>query len=376
MNKAVIIGGDHHNGLNLARILGRNGIEVHTVIISESKHSFVNKSKFVKSGIIISNEYAGLDYIKERFLNKKEKTIIIPYSDGVALALDKRLNEFSKDFIIPSIKGKPGKIVEFMDKGIQNKFASENDIKMANSLVTNLNTIDRAQLTYPCIVKPLTSAYGIKSDIGICNNYQDFEMIRDNLLSHNCCDVIIQDFLNISYEIVIVAAFYRNGLSYDFAAYKVIRSWPKNKGTSSYAELITNTKILKQCEVILNKLNRIGYAGLADIELFNVNDEIYFNEVNWRNSGSGFRGLSNKYDYAAWWCFDAIDITYKKEYVPKNKYSMVEYTDIRHVIKGNISLNQWLVDRKKTSSFSLKYKKDMKPYFWKYVFFIFKIWGF
>ncbi len=35
MNKVVIVGGNHHNGLGLARSFGRFGIEVISVVIDE-----------------------------------------------------------------------------------------------------------------------------------------------------------------------------------------------------------------------------------------------------------------------------------------------------------------------------------------------------
>ena len=47
MNKVILIGGDHHNGLGLARSFGINGIKPYGIIVTgRNKHSFISKSKY------------------------------------------------------------------------------------------------------------------------------------------------------------------------------------------------------------------------------------------------------------------------------------------------------------------------------------------
>ena len=41
-NEVIIIGGNHHNGLGLARILGINQIIVHSIVIDKNKNSFIS----------------------------------------------------------------------------------------------------------------------------------------------------------------------------------------------------------------------------------------------------------------------------------------------------------------------------------------------
>jgi len=40
-----------------------------------------------------------------------------------------------------------------------------------------------------------------------------------------------------------------------------------------------------------------GYSGNIDIELFLINDELYLNEVNFRNSGDVYACFNNKVYY-------------------------------------------------------------------------------
>ena len=92
--EVILVGGDHHNGLGLARIFGLNNIKVHCVVIAENGKSFLSKSKFVTDCYVYDTEKIAFNNIKSRFGNDKGKYFIIPYSDTAALELDLRLNEF------------------------------------------------------------------------------------------------------------------------------------------------------------------------------------------------------------------------------------------------------------------------------------------
>lgn len=131
--EVIIVGGDHHNGLGLARIFGINKVKVHSFVISENLKSFLAKSKYVYDCHICANERQAFDAIVSIFGSVREKFFIIPYSDAAALELDLRLYEF-KGFMIPSIKEKQGLIAELMDKSNQYQFAKENGIKMAQTI--------------------------------------------------------------------------------------------------------------------------------------------------------------------------------------------------------------------------------------------------
>ena len=42
-------------------------------------------------------------------------------------------------------------------------------------------------------------------------------------------------------------------------------------------------------------------------------------------------------------------------------YTIDESLDLRHVVCGNITLRQWLSDKKKSKAFALWYSKDLRP---------------
>ena len=52
---------------------------------------------------------------------------------------------------------------------------------------------------------------------------------------------------------------------------------------------------------------------------------------------------------------------YNIECMNEGFYAMDEALDLRHVVCGNITLRQWLCDRKRTKAFALWYTPDMRP---------------
>ena len=75
-NEVIIIGGNHHNGLGLARILGINGIIVHSIVIDKNKNSFISKSKYVDSCYVFSDDDEAIDFVLQTY---KEKLKYIIY---------------------------------------------------------------------------------------------------------------------------------------------------------------------------------------------------------------------------------------------------------------------------------------------------------
>lgn len=375
MNHAnvIIVGGDHHNGLNLARAFGIHGVTVYAMIVEKKlKKSYIGKSKYIKKYCIFQTEKDAFDDISCR--GYEEGTFIIPYSDGAAQELDRRLDEFKKRFTVPSIRGKQGAIADLMAKNAQVKFAKAHDIKMADSFLLDLSKngvdIPNGWNDFPCILKPNISANGNKLDIVVCNNKEELTEKLNILKEKDYPNILLQKFLNIDYEVVVVGAIYQNHDEIDYAVHRVIRKYPDTAGTNSFSCLVTEKGIIDKCGLLLKKIKDFGFCGLIDVEAFIVNDDIILNEINWRNSGGGFRAYSTGFYYPFRWYSDMMgQIIGHNDWKPVDDcYSMVEYTDIRHVFEKRLSLHRWLADRKKTSNFALKYKGDMKPFFYKYIY--------
>lgn len=62
-NIVFIVGGDHHNGLGLARIFGLNGVEVRSIVAGDCKKSFLRRSKFVSESLVFPTEKDAYNYL-------------------------------------------------------------------------------------------------------------------------------------------------------------------------------------------------------------------------------------------------------------------------------------------------------------------------
>ena len=369
-NKVIIIGGDHHNGLGLARIFGLNGKKVFAVVISDKKRSWMATSKYVEHHVVCKTEKEGLDYILENYSEETLKPFIIPYSDRAALELDLHLNQFKEKFYVPSINGIQGKIASLMDKDAQYKWAMEHGIKMAKSATIDLTDFDfqKIDFDFPCILKPNCSVNGKKLDIVICQNQMDLLANLKILKEKGYTSIFLQEYLKIDYEVDAFGGVSSQG-NMSFFPHKIIRRWPQNTGTSSFTQVVVDDEVLSFGNTIISYLRSEGFQGLYDIEFFKIKDNFYLNEINFRNSGSGFRAVSQCFFYAYDWFYDTLkghtremDLSYPK----KNIYTMTEYTDVRYLRKG-VSLIGWIKDLMKSRGFALVKKGDMKPLLFKII---------
>lgn len=376
MNTVIIVGGDHHNGLNLARAFGEKGIKVHSVVIGETPSSFLAKSIFVSQCVIRQDDKLAFDYIKENYSHMNEKPVLIPYSDSAAKELDFRLDEFKDDFYFPSINGKQGEISSLMDKENQYRFACEHQIKMAKSMVVYMAGTEPAPSDFPmpCILKPVVSAEGDKRDIAVCSDGAELGRAIAEYREKGYHRALLQEYLRIDYEIDMFGCVLRHSPYLCLIPTHTFRSWPPKGGTNSFSQIITDPTLVKQCTFFVDALRDCGFYGLYDIELFVVGNDLYLNEFNLRNSGDVYMGLHQKYYYPVAWYNDILGIENTITSSPeKDSFCMTECADVRHVFGEKYSLFAWYKEYRKCKDYALQYKGDMRPARAKYWYYVKKL---
>jgi len=367
MNDVILIGGSHHNGLGLARSFGICGINPYGIIIgANSKKSFIRKSKYWKDTFAIDSESQLITFLMQQFKKNDEKPVIIPWSDGAALELDSHFNTLSEYFILPSMNGKEGEIVKLQDKYEQIKLAEKYGLPMAKSWIIKFvggGTAIPEDTIFPCILKPVTSAEGDKLDITKCNSQDELSSALKRFQEKGYKRILCQEYVFFDYEFVFCGSCSSDSA---YTISKNVRNWPVIGGTNSFFQCIVDSRIEKVCQSILHSLETEGFKGLFDIEMFCKGDRIILNEVNWRNTGNSFFALGTGVHYAVIWYYAMIgkseicsDINHRCN--DPNQYAMNESTDLRHVIFCKYPINKWFKDFKKTQSFALWFKSDLKP---------------
>ena len=171
-NKAIVIGSDHYNTLGVIRSLGEKGIPVYLILITQNE-GFVDKSKYVaQSWSVHSSEKKILEILIRNFNNEEFKPVIIPTSDFAVKIIDENLDMLKYKYITPNIKNTQGKITKLMNKKTMNEIAIKSGLTVPKTWEIFLNNQYRLpdELTFPCIVKPISSVEGKKEDIVVCKN--------------------------------------------------------------------------------------------------------------------------------------------------------------------------------------------------------------
>lgn len=364
-NKVILIGGNHHNGLGLARSFGVNGIKPYGVIIGEgAEHGFVRKSKYwVKTWVIKSDDEI-VEFLLSTFQNEKEKPVVIPYSDGAAEEIDLNLDRLKEYFLLPSIGGQQGKIAELMDKQKQVEFAQTYGIPMAKSCVVDLSDIRLPEdMIYPCIVKPVVSAEGEKSDIRKCDTETQTVAYLQELRKKGYHRFLVQEYLIYDTEYLMVGSI--SGQNQCWFNSKKIRVWPVVGGSSSCLQVTSENNVQEFFDEVRNAFGQVGYDGIFDVEALRVGEKIYLNEINWRNSGTIYSVFGSKVYYPVNWYYWKTENQSPENFIrtclDDTVYTMDESLDLRHVACGNITLRQWLNDKKKARAFAIWDATDLKP---------------
>ena len=369
LNKVIIVGSNHHNMLGMVRSFGQHGIKPYGIMVRTAR-SFVGKSKYLEKTIEINTLDEIVETLINSFGNETRKPVVIPVFDEEAEVLDQNYDLLSKKFILPSIREKQGAIVDFMDKQKQYEFAKSQNIRMLPSSIIDLPFDDRIKISIdpPYILKPVASIEGKKLDIKICLTRGELNDAIEKFISLGYSRVLIQHYLVNRKEYCVTGAISPSG-GISFSVIEQLRRWPNGFGPGSFSAIIVNQAINEETRYLMRKAAEIGYRGPIDIEFFEDEKGIYYlNEINWRSSGrnfiSKFTGVHSTYEYY----LECIGKEKLVEHVnDREGYTMNEKTDIHHVISSkDLSLLQWIHDIKRTDSFSIWDKSDIKPAFIEY----------
>lgn len=357
MEKIIIIGVTHHNTLTMVRCLGKAGYKIQLYIYGD-KDSYIRYSKYV-------TDYVGTDTCNEIFdilLAQKEKVeykpIIISCCDEVAHLFDKNYDNLKESYFFFNC-GEQGRLTHYMDKQVQVKLAGSCGLTVPKSMVKE-EGIDAVEFNmYPCICKPLCSIAGLKSQICICNNQAELNQGLKTFGKN--ARVQVQEFVKREYEIVVV------GLRVNGETFipGFIRKKRDRMGGTTYATIYPISKLPQAVTESVKKfIECVHYEGLFGMELIVSNDKYYFVETNLRNDATTFAFSVAGVNLALAYVRAKRGEEYRSEVskVLQQINSMVELTDITHVMKLHVGLFQWLKERKGCKSLYYYDKEDMKPY--------------
>lgn len=359
--QVIVIGGNHHNTLAILRSLGERGVQSSLIVHTGDIKPFTTYSKFVNRSIVLRS-YKGIGDSMYKIKTGDGKPIVIAGSDRVSSYLDQNRDKLSQDFIIPG-SCTQGRISSLMDKSTMGNLAVECGMDVPYSWVSSPKDCDINKIEYPCIVKPLASFEGSKSDIFVCNNKTDLEAC---LAKVNCPKIQIQKYIDKELEYQLIGCSLNGGETVIIPGVSIILRQPKNTNTG-FLRYIPKKEFKFNETNCQNFLKATGYSGLFSLEFLRGKDgKDYFMEINFRNDGNSICVTASGMNLPYIWYLYNCDLPIDKELCydkMKGVLVMPEFEDFHFVRTGQLGLIHWLKDVMKTDRFMDFSKTDQKP-FW------------
>ena len=297
-NKVVIIGRNFTSRLGMIRAVGMGGYDV--IVIKTNGVQEIKDidaySKYVK------------DYLYAKEPNRKElisvilslksdtgKTILIPVDDYAASTIDEHIDILKNDFFFPNVNMKQGAINHLMDKNIQKELAIKAGLNVAKGWVVDIKNHTYSlptDIIYPIFPKPQISFKGNKRCMKKCSNENELRIVLDEVARQRDCPMLLEQYIEIDKEYALLG--FSDGVNVEIPG--MLQMLESGKGAHHGVTLfgkifpVDDINFLIQFKQFIQSLH---FVGLFDIDAYENQGVIYFNELNLRFGASGYAVTSS-----------------------------------------------------------------------------------
>lgn len=362
-NYIIFVSKDHYNPLGIARTLGEAGLEPIAVVV-KSEPKQVALSKYVKRRYYVDNPEEGIQLIISKFAkDKNEKSFILTGDDVTVMTLDKHYDEL-KDYFHFYNAGKTGRIRQVMEKDYMCALAAKHGFNIAKTWKVKPGDIPD-DIEYPVITKAINS-FGEewKEIVKICRDEQDLLLAYKNIKKSEY--ILLQKYI----EKVDEQSYDGFSINHGKDVFFTVQNNEIFHIPGQYAPYWKNTNVDDQefIERARGFLTELGFEGIFEIEfLVGVDGNLYFLEINLRNTVNGWTSTVAGMPLATLWC-EAIsegrikENIYKK--IPEGFTTMAECFDYdARVKKGLVSRKEWKQQYKKANAKLYRGRNDLRPFF-------------
>lgn len=363
MKKVVIVfGNDHTNSVGVIQSLGQAGYKSIGLLFG-SRSNFVSSSKYTKGVITAKGAQECIEKLLKNIPTNNDKTPIIACCDTAALVLEQNADRLKEYFVFEYATNYS---LEYLSKKEnQVRLATESGFNVPKSW--NLRDSKRIpiDITYPCILKPLVSCEGAKSDIRVCKTREELEKNLNSLAYTK--NVLLQQYIDRDYEISILGCGLKSGKCVIPVVENKLTLYPKDVGLECLANLqpLEDSPIKTSIEALIEKT---GFVGLFSVEMMHCKDDnkFYFTEINLRNDGA--EALVTKYgaNLPLNHVENLLDLPLTEQKVFRPGYYIWDMHHFLSLIHGDISVTTWLKELRMSNGFMLYFKDDKKPFFKQY----------
>lgn len=354
-----MIGSDHHNTLGVIRGLGERGLKSDVILVSHDKSSFVGKSKYVNTLYYIPNVSCVIDCLLANYKNEEKKPVIICCADPIEAEIDQHYKLLRDYFYLPGSE-KQGRITELMSKQCMAELACTVGLSIPKSWYFDEEISEMPEISTPCIVKPLLSKDGKKTDIRI---FKDKDQLWTYLKKGQLKKAQIQEFIDKDFEYQLIGCATPQEVIIPGVSI-ILR--PCKGSNTSFLHYTPIEKGFCDIDKCYEFVRRTGYRGLFSLEfLRDKNGNDYFMEINFRNDGNAICTTAAGVCLPYIWYMSCLGLDYSEEAQKEVSpiYVMPDMAELKLLLTCQISIVQFIRDFRKTGRFMEYDKQDPKP-FW------------
>ena len=361
-HKFIVFCSDHYNALGICRSLGEAGLE--PIVVNYTPDPYlVNHCRYVKQFYQIGSIEEGLKFIVDKWGNEKQKPFIYTMDDHTTMLLDQRYDEIVDKFYFFN-GGKQGRITYYMNKKHICDLAEKCGIPQPKGEVLKKGELPKS-LRYPVLTKVTMSVKGAwKDDVFICQNENELKEAYKHIKAD---ELLVQEYITKKNELCVDGVSINEGEEVIFPyTSEYLRFGKQSYGNYMVMKPYTNQVVIDKIKHIIHECH---FSGIFSLEcLIDENDELYFLEVNFRNStwsyAYTFAGLNLPYYWAKWTMDGKMDLnefTIRKEPFT----AMSELSDFRSIMEDHsISPITWYKQFIQCDCPYIYNSKDKKPFYY------------
>lgn len=301
------------------------------------------------------------------YSDSKEIIPVIASCDSAALVLEENTERLRNTFVFEYTTQYT--LQELFVKEQQVKLAGEAGFNVPKSfLLKELKDMNALPVgfSYPCIIKPLVSCQGAKSDIRVCRSLDELNN-NINSLQHTK-KVLLQQYIERDYEISILGCGLKNGEVLIPCVENKLTLYPKNVGLECLANMqpLDDESIIRPIKKLINE---IGYVGPFSVEMMHcrLDNKFYFTEINLRNDGANGFVFKYGFNLSLNHVEDMLNLPLTKFNSFRPGYYIWEMHHTLSLAHRELKISQWISELRKSQGFLTYLPEDRRPFFKQYV---------
>lgn len=300
MRKVIILGSNPMTRLSLIRSVGEAmdcEITVVAMVFSLPK-SWERKPVDIQSkyvGRLLYAEKYNADSLCDLLLrecaDKDRKPFLLSTDDDSAFQIDTILDRLRPHFHCANIRNKQGLLSQLMNKQLQKQKAYEHGFRVTNSWILENKDghyLIPDEVTYPCYLKGLMSHRTRKDYQMRLDSKEQLEESLSRLSENYSFPMMAEEYLEVEKEYGVIGFCDGRECVIPGVAELLDSGHGYHKGVSAFGRIRKERADGTITSKAMDLIQSIGLFGLFNMDLAEINGEVYFIELNLRFAAYGY----------------------------------------------------------------------------------------